>query len=117
MRSDVLFSALGTTLKQAGGKEDQDRIDYTYQYEAAAAAARNGVSQYVLVSSSGANPKSGIFYPRMKGELEDAVGVLKAYRPIEGATVAQAMVQAAIEAAPGIHVHALGEIFAVAGAN
>ena len=30
---DVLFSALGTTLKQAGGKEAQYRIDYNYQYD------------------------------------------------------------------------------------
>src|SRR5690349_10962018 len=67
---DVLFSALGTTLKQAGGKEAQYRIDYNYQYDVADAAAKNKVPVYVLVSSAMANVDSKIFYTRMKGELE-----------------------------------------------
>ena len=44
LRGDVLFSCLGTTIKT-----------------------------YALVSSIGADPKSKIFYTRMKGELEEAV--------------------------------------------
>lgn len=67
---DVLFSALGTTLKQAGGKVPQYKVDYNYQYNFAKASSDNGVPVYVLVSSVGANPASGIFYSRMKGELE-----------------------------------------------
>lgn len=70
---DVLFSTLGTTLAVAGSKEAQYKIDYTYQYEFARIAAHNIVSTYVLVSSAGASSKSGVFYSRMKGELEDAV--------------------------------------------
>lgn len=73
LKGDVLFSALGTTLKKAGGKEAQYKIDFTYQYEVAKAAAENNVRHYVLVSSAGASPQSRIFYPRMKGELEEAV--------------------------------------------
>jgi uncharacterized protein YbjT (DUF2867 family) len=73
LRGDVLFSAMGTTIKKAGSKEAQYKIDYTYQYEAARAAAENGVPTYVLVSSAGASSSSRIFYSRMKGELEDAV--------------------------------------------
>jgi uncharacterized protein YbjT (DUF2867 family) len=155
VQGDVLFSTLGTTLKQAGSKEAQYQIDYTYQYETARAASANGVGTYVLVSSSGASPKSRIFYSRMKGDLEEAVkalpfrsiymlqpslllgdrpetrigekwgykvlnalnsiGVLKDYRPISGVTVAQAMVNAAIQGTAGVHVHALGEVFALAG--
>jgi uncharacterized protein YbjT (DUF2867 family) len=67
---DVLFSALGTTLKQAGGKVPQYKVDYTYQYNVAKAASDNGVPVYVLVSSVGANPDSMVFYSKMKGELE-----------------------------------------------
>lgn len=67
---DVLFSVLGTTLKKAGSKQKQYTIDYTYQYSFARAALQQGVPQYILVSSSGANEKSMIFYSRMKGELE-----------------------------------------------
>lgn len=73
VRGDVLFSAMGTTIKKAGSQEAQYKIDYTYQYDAARAAAENGVPTYVLVSSAGANARSRIFYSRMKGELEDAV--------------------------------------------
>jgi uncharacterized protein YbjT (DUF2867 family) len=73
VKGDVLFSCLGTTLKAAGSKEAQWRIDYDYQYEFAKAARENGVDNYALVSSSGASPSSFLFYPRMKGQLEDAV--------------------------------------------
>ena len=73
VKGDVLFSCLGTTLKAAGSKEAQWKIDYDYQYEFAKAARENDVNNYVLVSSSGASPDSFLFYPRMKGQLEDAV--------------------------------------------
>lgn len=73
VRGDVLFSALGTTIKKAGSREAQYKIDYTYQYEVAEAAAGNGVATYVLVSSAGADSSARIFYSRMKGELEEAV--------------------------------------------
>lgn len=67
---DVLFSALGTTLKTAGSKEVQYKIDHTYQFNVARAAAKNGVPVYVLVSAAMASEHSKIFYSRMKGELE-----------------------------------------------
>jgi uncharacterized protein YbjT (DUF2867 family) len=73
VKGDILFSALGTTLKKAGSKEAQFQIDYTYQLHFARAAARNGVSTYVLVSSAGASTNSRIFYSRMKGELEEEI--------------------------------------------
>src|SRR5215213_8400607 len=73
VKGDVLFSCLGTTLKAAGSKEAQWKIDYDYQYDFAKAARENGVDNYVLVSSSGASPDSLLFYPRMKGQLESAV--------------------------------------------
>jgi len=73
---DVLFSTLGTTMAQAKSKEAQYKVDYTYQYTVAQVAAQNGVPSYVLVSSAGANAKSGIFYSGMKGKLDDAVKLL-----------------------------------------
>lgn len=76
VKGDVLFSTLGTTIKKARTKKNQYRVDYTYQYEFAKAAAENGISTYVLVSSIGANPKSLTFYSRIKGELEVAVARL-----------------------------------------
>jgi uncharacterized protein YbjT (DUF2867 family) len=76
VKGDVLFSTLGTTMKQAGSKEAQYKVDFTYQYEAARTAAENGVETYVLISSAGASAKSFIFYSKMKGELEEAISKL-----------------------------------------
>ena len=67
---DVLYSAMGTTLKQAGSKEAQYKIDYTYQYRLAKIAAASDVKKYILISAAGASPDSKIFYSRIKGELE-----------------------------------------------
>lgn len=73
LNGDVLFSALGTTLKQAGSQKAQWKIDYTYQYEAAKAAHEKGVETMVLVSSAWADARSKVFYTRMKGQLEEDV--------------------------------------------
>lgn len=70
---DVLFSCLGTTLKQAGSKDAQYKIDYTYQYNFAKIAKQNGVKHYVLISSDMANAHAKTFYSRIKGELDNAV--------------------------------------------
>lgn len=74
---DVLFSTLGTTIKTAKTKENQYRVDFTYQHEFAKAAMQNDVPVYILVSSMGANAQSTVFYSRMKGELDEAVSKLK----------------------------------------
>lgn len=73
VKGDVAFSCLGTTLKDAGSKEAQRKVDFDYQYEFAKAAKENNVDDYILVSAYGSNPKSKIFYSKMKGELEEAV--------------------------------------------
>ena len=73
IKGDVLFSCLGTTLRDAGSKEKQYLVDYTYQYEFAKIASDNGVHNYSLVSSTGANENSPFFYPKIKGKLEEAV--------------------------------------------
>ncbi len=73
VQGDVLFACLGTTLKAAGSKEAQWAIDYEANLEFAKAARENGVHTLVLVSASGANAASRLFYQRMKGELEQAL--------------------------------------------
>jgi len=76
LQGDILFSTLGTTLKTAGSKEAQYRVDFEYQFEVARAAAANGVKDYVLVSSVGADAASRNFYLRMKGKLDQDVQAL-----------------------------------------
>ncbi|MBL0737593.1 NAD(P)H-binding protein [Flavobacterium sp. GN10] len=68
---DVLFSCLGTTLKDAGSKEKQWKIDYDIPADFAAAAKQNNVKSLVLVSSYGASAKSSVYYSMMKGKLEE----------------------------------------------
>lgn len=77
LQGDMLFSTLGTTIKSAKTKEKQYRVDFTYQFQFAKAAAENGIPCYILVSSMGADSRSKVFYSRIKGELEDAVALLK----------------------------------------
>ena len=76
LTGDVLFSCLGTTIKAAGSQDAQWKVDYTYQFEVAKAAQANGVQQYILVSSVGADAHSKIFYSRMKGQLDEEVAKL-----------------------------------------
>lgn len=70
---DVLFSCLGTTLKAAGSKEAQWKIDHSYQFDFAKAARQNQVPALILVSAFKASPGSKFFYSRLKGRLEEDI--------------------------------------------
>ncbi len=70
---DCVVSALGTTLRQAGSRENFRRIDHDYNLAIAQAARAGGVGRYCLVSAVGADEQSLIFYSRIKGELERRV--------------------------------------------
>lgn len=139
LEGDILFSTMGTTLKKAGSKTNQFKVDYTYQYRFAEEASRKGIPVYILVSSAGASPKSAVFYSRIKGELDEAVQklefqkiviirpsilagdrekkrpleeisiimmgwvtrfIFRKYRPVPAATVAAAMINAALQELP-----------------
>jgi uncharacterized protein YbjT (DUF2867 family) len=69
IQGDVLFNSIGTTIKQAGSKEEQQRIDRDLPIIFARIASSNGVKTMVNVSSAGANLKGG-FYLRTKAEME-----------------------------------------------
>lgn len=73
VKGDVLFSALGTTIAKAKSKEEQFKVDFTYQYNVAKIAVENGATSYVLISSAGANSNSKAFYMNTKGKLDEAV--------------------------------------------
>jgi uncharacterized protein YbjT (DUF2867 family) len=68
-----VFCCLGTTIKKAKSQEAFRRVDYRYVAELAALAMRSGSKVFTVVSSVGADPKSGNFYLRTKGEMEEAV--------------------------------------------
>lgn len=73
MRGDVMFCALGTTIKKAGSQENFRKADYGYVLNFALAAKAMEVKHFVLVSSIGANSNSKSFYLRVKAETENAV--------------------------------------------
>jgi uncharacterized protein YbjT (DUF2867 family) len=68
--TDVLC-ALGTTMKKAGSKEAFRRVDHDIPLRVARLALDAGARSYALVSSVGADARSGSFYLRTKGELEE----------------------------------------------
>lgn len=77
VKGDVAFSCMGTTLKAAGSKEAQRKVDVDYQYNFAKSARENNVDDFVLVSAYGATSKSKMFYSKIKGELEDKIKALQ----------------------------------------
>jgi uncharacterized protein YbjT (DUF2867 family) len=76
VKADDIFCAIGTTLKKAGSKENQYKIDCEYPATIAKMGRQNGVKQFILVSSIGADKNSSNFYLRTKGELEEKIAEL-----------------------------------------
>lgn len=74
--TDAAVCCLGTTIKTAGSKERFRRVDYEYVLAFARAAKRAGAKHFVVVTALGANPRSALFYNRVKGELEQALEAL-----------------------------------------
>ena len=73
LKTDVLVSALGTTIKKAGSKDLFMKIDHDLPLEISRIAKEEGCRTIILISSMGANSKSKIFYNRVKGLLEESL--------------------------------------------
>ena len=85
LESADVFASLGTTIKIAGSKENQRKIDVDYTVNFAK-LCDGKIRSFNVVSAMGANSKSKSFYTSLKGELEDRLnemnlGVLRIYRP------------------------------------
>lgn len=70
---DAIICTLGTTIRQAGSRTRFRTIDLEYPLDFARLGRRRGCSHFLVVSSLGANPRSRIFYNRVKGELEEGL--------------------------------------------
>lgn len=77
VKADDVFCCLGTTIKKAGSKDAFKKVDLEYPLTVAALALKNGAEKYLIVSSIGADPKSGIFYSKVKGEVEQGLTAMK----------------------------------------
>lgn len=71
--ADDVFCCLGTTLRQAGSKEAFYKVDFLYVVTLAALTADSFASQFMVISSLGANAKSRWYYSRVKGQMEESV--------------------------------------------
>jgi uncharacterized protein YbjT (DUF2867 family) len=76
LQVDDMFCALGTTIKTAGSQDAFYKVDSTFVVNLGKWCVANGVQRFLIVSAMGANAKSGIFYNRVKGEMETAVSQL-----------------------------------------
>lgn len=76
LTADVVICALGTTRRQAGSAAAFRRVDFDAVVALAGAARAQGAWHFLLVSSMGANARSPLLYPRVKGEVEAAVQAL-----------------------------------------
>ena len=73
LKTDILVSALGTTIKKAGSKDEFMKIDHDLPLEISRIAKEEGCRTMILISATGANSKSKIFYSRVKGMLEESL--------------------------------------------
>ena len=73
---DEVYLALGTTIKVAGSQAAFRAVDFDANLAVARAARAAGARRLGLVSAMGADARSGVFYSRVKGELEDALAAL-----------------------------------------
>lgn len=138
-----VYCTLGTTIKKAGTQEAFRKVDYAYPLVLGQLAKTGDAKRFMIVTATGANASSRIFYSRVKGETEEALkelelrelhifrpslllgdrdefrtgerlmgffaplfkGPLRAYGPVQAQSVAAAMIRAAKEGLPGVHVH------------
>ena len=73
---DDVFCCLGTTIRKAGSEEAFRRVDYDYPLALARLAKAAGAGKFLMVSALGADPKSAVFYNRVKGEVEQAIAAI-----------------------------------------
>lgn len=71
--ADVVFCCVGTTKAKTPDKDTYRKIDFGIPTEAAVLAQQNGIENFIVISSLGANPKSSVFYSKLKGEMETLV--------------------------------------------
>jgi uncharacterized protein YbjT (DUF2867 family) len=73
LAADDVFCCLGTTIKAAGSRAAFERVDYHMVVDLARAARAAGARRFFLVSSLSANPRSPVYYSRVKGRTEMAL--------------------------------------------
>ncbi len=73
LKGDVYFSCLGTTIKTAGSQENFRKVDFHSVVSFGRVAFSHKAKKLIVVSASGANSQSKIFYSKVKGETEKSL--------------------------------------------
>lgn len=77
LKADDVFCCLGTTIKKAKSKEAFRSVDLDAPLLLAKISKEQGAKKFMLVSSLGANKNSSIFYNQVKGEVEEAIKLVR----------------------------------------
>jgi uncharacterized protein YbjT (DUF2867 family) len=70
IQGDIIYSCLGTTKRETPDSKLYRKIDLEYPLNLAKLGVKNGVSQFHIISSFGADAESSNSYLKLKGELE-----------------------------------------------
>ena len=70
---DDVFCTLGTTMKQAGSRDNFKKVDFEYVVALANLGKQSGASKFLVISAMGADSKSAVFYNKVKGLTEEAL--------------------------------------------
>ena len=71
--ADEVYCCIGTTKAKTPDTEMYKDIDFGIPVSAAKMCRSNGIKTFLVISTMGANSKSGVAYNRLKGEMEEAV--------------------------------------------
>ena len=70
LKGDELYCALGTTIKKARTQAAFRAVDHDLVLDVVRRAQKGRVGRVAVISSVGSDPKSRVFYSRVKGEIE-----------------------------------------------
>jgi uncharacterized protein YbjT (DUF2867 family) len=70
IQADIIYSCLGTTRRETPNSSLYRQIDLEYPLNLAKLGQKNGVAQFHIISSLGADAGSSNSYLKLKGELE-----------------------------------------------
>jgi uncharacterized protein YbjT (DUF2867 family) len=86
IQADIIYSCLGTTKSETPNSSLYRQIDLEYPLNLAKLGQKNGVAQFHIISSLGADAGSSNSYLKLKGELEQelkklSISSLHIYQP------------------------------------
>ena len=86
IQADIIYSCLGTTKSETPNSSLYRQIDLEYPLNLAKLGQKNGVAQFHIISSLGADAGSSNSYLKLKGELEQelkklTISSLHIYQP------------------------------------